>query len=68
MTGDVKGAGTDANVSVTIYGDNGDTGKRPLQQKMRNLFERKQTDKFTLEAVELGESRFNCLPMCEALE
>ncbi|CAG09588.1 unnamed protein product, partial [Tetraodon nigroviridis] len=28
ITGDVKGAGTDANVFVTIFGVNGDSGKR----------------------------------------
>ena len=54
VTGDVKHAGTDANVFITIYGTNGDTGKRPLTQKFRNLFERNQIDKFILEVVDLG--------------
>ena len=54
VTGDVKHAGTDANIFINIYGTNGDTGKRPLTQKFRNLFERNQTDKFILEAVDLG--------------
>ena len=49
------GAGTDANVSITIYGENGDSGKRPLKQRFRDLFERKQTDKFALEILDLGE-------------
>ena len=26
-TGDVKGAGTDANVFITLYGENSDTGQ-----------------------------------------
>lgn len=30
FTGDVKGAGTDANVFITIYGQYGDTGERQL--------------------------------------
>ena len=30
LTGDRRGAGTDAYVSITIYGDKGDTGKRVL--------------------------------------
>ncbi len=55
VTGDVKHAGTDANVFITIYGSNGDTGKRPLQQKFRDLFERNQTDKFQIEVVDLGK-------------
>ncbi|XP_074196134.1 lipoxygenase homology domain-containing protein 1 isoform X9 [Rhinolophus sinicus] len=56
-TGFEPGAGTDANVFVTIFGSNGDTGKRELKKKMRNLFERGQTDHFFLETLELGELR-----------
>ncbi|XP_036382736.1 lipoxygenase homology domain-containing protein 1-like [Megalops cyprinoides] len=55
ITGDVKGAGTDANVSITIYGSNGDSGKRALRKKYRNLFERGRTDRFLLEMLDLGE-------------
>ena len=55
ITGDVKGAGTDANVFLTIYGVNGDSGKRHLRQKFRNLFERGRTERFVLETLDLGE-------------
>ncbi|XP_067084534.1 lipoxygenase homology domain-containing protein 1 [Osmerus mordax] len=55
ITGDVKGAGTDANVFITLYGSNGDSGKRPLTQKFRNLFERGRTDRFVVEMLDLGE-------------
>ncbi|XP_061116516.1 lipoxygenase homology domain-containing protein 1 [Conger conger] len=55
VTADQKGAGTDANVFITIYGSNGDSGKRALQQKFRNLFERGRTDRFLLEMLDLGE-------------
>ncbi|XP_057675206.1 lipoxygenase homology domain-containing protein 1-like isoform X2 [Corythoichthys intestinalis] len=55
ITGDEKGAGTDANVSVTIFGSNGDSGQRRLRQKFRNLFEREQTDRFLLEMLDMGE-------------
>ncbi|XP_076005611.1 lipoxygenase homology domain-containing protein 1 [Genypterus blacodes] len=55
ITGDIKGAGTDANVFITLYGVNGDSGKRPLRQKFRNLFERGRTDRFVLEMLDLGE-------------
>lgn len=42
-TGDVFGAGTDANVSVTMTGENGDTGERQLQDSDKlNKFERAQ--------------------------
>lgn len=41
-TGDMYGAGTDANVFLTIYGDLGDTGERKLakSEKNKNKFER----------------------------
>lgn len=32
ITGDVKGAGTNANVFLTIFGDRGDTGERKLEK------------------------------------
>ncbi|XP_038600030.1 lipoxygenase homology domain-containing protein 1 isoform X2 [Tachyglossus aculeatus] len=57
MTGFEKGAGTDANVLMTIFGVNGDTGKRELKQRFRNLFERGSTDRFFLETLDLGELR-----------
>ena len=56
VTGDVRGAGTDANVSLTVYGDHGDTGKRELKQSFRDLFERNQTDRFQIEALDLGRN------------
>ncbi|XP_063957148.1 lipoxygenase homology domain-containing protein 1-like [Lytechinus pictus] len=55
VTSDEKGAGTDANVTLTIYGKNGDSGKQPLKQRFRDLFEKGQTDKFKLEVLDLGE-------------
>lgn len=78
ITGDVKGAGTDANVFVTIYGVNGDSGRRQLRQKFRNLFERGRTDRFVLEMLDLGEllrikvehdgSKWNCGWFLECVE
>lgn len=55
MTGKGNGCGTNANVSITLYGENTDSGKRALQQKGRDLFENGQEDKFVLECVDLGE-------------
>ena len=55
-TGDVSGAGTDANVSIILYGTLGDTGKRDLKQKGRNLFERNQVDEFVIESLDLGKN------------
>nr|KAI8760088.1 lipoxygenase homology domain-containing protein 1-like [Biomphalaria glabrata] len=55
VTADEKSAGTDANVFITIFGTNGDTGKRALTKKLTNLFERGQKDTFQIEALDLGE-------------
>ena len=38
-TGNVRGAGTDANVAITIFGENGDTGDHCLDNS-RNNFEK----------------------------
>lgn len=54
-TGFEKGAGTDANVFVTVFGVNGDSGKRALKNKLWNLFERGRTNRFYLETLDLGE-------------
>lgn len=43
FTGDMLGAGTDANVFINIYGENGDTGERYLKNSDNlNKFERGQ--------------------------
>ncbi|XP_077594101.1 lipoxygenase homology domain-containing protein 1 [Stigmatopora nigra] len=57
ITGDEKGAGTDADVFITVFGSNGDSGQRQLRQRFRNLFERQQTDRFLLEMLDVGELR-----------
>ena len=56
-TGDIRGAGTDANVFVQIYGEQGDTGKLQLRtaENTKNKFERGRTDQFVLEAVDIGK-------------
>uniref|UniRef100_A0A8C6JNJ0 Uncharacterized protein n=1 Tax=Melopsittacus undulatus TaxID=13146 RepID=A0A8C6JNJ0_MELUD len=55
VTGFEKGAGTNANVFITIFGLNGDSGKRELKHKFRNLFERGKTNRFYLETLDMGE-------------
>lgn len=53
-TSDLKGASCDANVSVTIFGEKGDSGSRPLEKP--GSFNRGQTDEFFLECEQaLGE-------------
>ncbi|XP_010011629.1 PREDICTED: lipoxygenase homology domain-containing protein 1, partial [Nestor notabilis] len=56
FTGDIYGAGTDANVFLNVYGDLGDTGERKLSKSETNFnkFERGQEDTFTIQAVDLG--------------
>lgn len=58
-TGDERAAGTDANVYVKLFGEDGDSGMIPLKQSenTKNKFERGRTDKFTLEAVDIGKVR-----------
>ena len=54
-TSDERNAGTDANVKLTMYGALGDSGKRPLEQRWRDLFERGQTDTFEISCLDMGE-------------
>ncbi|KAJ8789660.1 hypothetical protein J1605_004897 [Eschrichtius robustus] len=56
ITGSEPKAGTDANVFLTIYGEEyGDTGERPLKKSDKsNKFEQGQTDTFTIYAIDLG--------------
>jgi len=58
-TGDVRGAGTDANVHLIMFGENDDSGKIMLKDNTdnakRNKFERKSLDIFTVEAVDIGD-------------
>ncbi|KAI5096357.1 lipoxygenase-like domain-containing protein 1, partial [Silurus meridionalis] len=61
ITGDEKGAGTDANVFLTVFGSNGDSGRRQLRQKLRNLFERGRTDRFSIELLDMGELLRVCI-------
>ena len=46
---------------VQVYGDKGDTGHVQLKKSgmMENLFERGQTDYFTLEAGDVGKVTIN---------
>jgi lipoxygenase homology domain-containing protein 1 len=55
-TGDVTFAGTNANVFITIFGDQGDSGEKKLakSETHSDKFERKQTDIFKMETADLG--------------
>ena len=53
-TGEDRTAGTDANVYITLFGDKGDSGKRPLSAQGKDCFERSKTDVFGFECVEIG--------------
>jgi hypothetical protein len=54
ISGDVRGAGTDANVSIELYGANGKSGPKKLDAK-GNPFERAAQDTFSVESIDLGE-------------
>ncbi|KAG1662011.1 hypothetical protein FOA52_009500 [Chlamydomonas sp. UWO 241] len=53
-TSDISGAGTDANVFVTLSGDGGDTGALKLDNP-GNDFESGKTDVFIVRAKDVGE-------------
>ena len=53
-TADRRGAGTDANVFIHLFGDKGESGDLNLDNSSNN-FERAQKDVFGFEMVELGE-------------
>ncbi|RNA20947.1 lipoxygenase homology domain-containing 1 isoform X1, partial [Brachionus plicatilis] len=52
-TSDISGAGTDANVFITLFGENGDTGELELKKTkaLSNLFEKGQTDEFNFKDI-----------------
>ena len=62
-TGDKRGAGTNANIFLNIFGELGDTGDRPLEESKtnKNKFERNQVIKLfsssSLFLLQLGEKR-----------
>ena len=57
-TGDIRGAGTDANVFVQLYGDKGNTDVLPLKDSGNtNKFERDNTDEFTFKVSDIGKVR-----------
>jgi hypothetical protein len=55
-TGDVSGAGTDANVFITLFGEFGDSGEKKLMKSLThmNKFERKNVDRFVVQSADLG--------------
>ena len=57
FTSNIAKAGTTANATITLYGKNGDTGRRPLTETKTNdkPFKKGQVDVFTVEAVHLGK-------------
>jgi hypothetical protein len=56
VTGSVPDAGTDADVYITLFGTNGNSGERLLDNADDN-FERGQTDVFSIEMRDIGKIR-----------
>ena len=56
-TGNVKEAGTSADVTFNLYGERGDTGKRKVVSTINTdtKWQQGQVDVFTIEAVHLGK-------------
>ena len=55
-TSNLRSAGTDANVTMTLFGAKGDTGPRVLANS-RNDFERGHIDEFFFDADDIGARR-----------
>ena len=58
VTGSKSGAGTDANVTLTIYGTRGDSGAQALKNSEtfpNNPFEKGHADVFTLKPLAIGD-------------
>ena len=54
-TGDKRGAGTNANIFLNIFGELGDTGDRPLKESKSNR------DKFERNQVSLVDDRLHLI-------
>ncbi|XP_022780748.1 uncharacterized protein LOC111321985 isoform X2 [Stylophora pistillata] len=54
-TGVQEGAGTDANVYLTVYGSNGETLEKKLSNTFENNFEKGKVDDFQLNLMDIGE-------------
>ena len=69
-TGDVRGAGTDADVHLKIFGKKGDTGVMPLAnaENTSNKFERGRTDLFKVETTDIGKVSKIITPVLLALK
>lgn len=57
QTSDIRGAGSDADVELTVYGSKGDTGRLKLDNSANN-FERGQLDTFF---IDVSFRTFICL-------
>lgn len=57
FTGNKSGAGTNANVFLTMFGDKGDSGEHQLSKSENHFdkFEKNQVDKFYIENADLGK-------------
>ncbi|KAJ9526209.1 hypothetical protein QJQ45_009677 [Haematococcus lacustris] len=54
FTSDLRGAGTDANVSIELHGDNGSVGASRLETQANN-FERGAVDQFLVKGSDVGD-------------
>ncbi len=71
-TSDIRGAGTDSDIFITIYGEKGDSGERLLDNSQNN-FERNQVSAvwWCLESCRRSPCQsggIHCRPPCTALD
>lgn len=53
-TSDIRGAGTDSDVFITLFGSLGESGERSLESSV-NDFERGRVDRYIFEGPDIGE-------------
>lgn len=72
-TGDIPGASSDSRVFIKLYGEKADSSKEPLlvsDNDLGNYFERGRVDEFTLDMMDIGKVRINCMwlyTLCKCL-
>ncbi len=64
QTSDVRGAGTDSDVSIIVFGNQGDTGTRPLESSA-NDFERGNLDTFFFTVSSVAGMNVTCCSICQ---
>jgi hypothetical protein len=67
QTGSMRGAGTDNDVGLVIFGTSGKTSKIKLDNFWQNDFENAQTDEFNIKAYDVGQIEYIAIALKPSL-